>query len=460
MKDPSYTFVPMKPGGGNPQCDDDNEVQQKTAMFSLYINLLSGIFSAIVAPYLGALSDRIGRKPVIVCATFGAFFGELITIIVGNFPETVSINWMLLGYAADGLCGSFTTSMALCFAYASDCTAPERRNVAFGHFHANLFAGVAIGPIFASALIEATDSMMAPFYFALGCHLFFILFTSLAVPESLSKERQLAARERHTSEKTGQGRSWQDLNIFAPLSILRPKGPGSSKQLRRNLFVLATIDTMMFGVAMSTMQIILIYSRKRFHWSPVASGGFLSAVNVCRVMALLLVLPLLTRWVRGPAVEQSAGHKGSDRLDLGIIRVSIVFDLIGYLGYAFTPSGAIMVISGMVASLGGVGPPTLQSAMTKHIPADRTGQMLGATGLLHALARVVSPIVFNLIYSRTVATFAGFVFVCLGSIFVAVFILSWFLKTDVYLDESPANEATEEEVEPLAESTFAARASN
>lgn len=222
------------------------------------------------------------------------------------------------------------------------------------------------------------------------------------------------------------------------------------EQLRRNLFVLATIDTMMFGVAMGTMQIILIYSRKRFHWDPVASAGFLSAVNVCRVTALLLVLPLLTRWVRGPTAKQSAGHKGSDRLDLGIIRVSIVFDLLGYVGYAFTPSGAIMVISGMVASLGGVGPPTLQSSMTKHIPADRTGQMLGATGLLHALARVVSPIVFNLIYSRTVATFAGFVFVCLGSIFVVVFILSWFIKPGIYLDESPEDEVAEEEADPLA----------
>jgi len=447
--DPTFTFSPIQPGGGNPQCDDDTEVQKRTATFSMYINLLSGIFSAIVAPHLGALSDRVGRTPIIVCATVGAFLGELITIIVGNFPDKVSINWLLLGYAADGLCGSFTTSMALCFAYASDCTAPERRNVAFAHFHATLFAGIAIGPIFAGALIKATNSLMAPFYFALGCHVFFILFTSLIVPESLSKERQLAARERYASAKTDRRRSWSDLNILKPLSVLRPKGPGSSPQLRRNLLVLATIDTMMFGVAMGTMQIVLIYSRKRFHWDAVASAGYLSTVNVCRVTALVLVIPLLTRWIRGPAAQHSAGHRGADRLDLGVIRVSIIFDLIGYMGYAFTPSGTGMVISGMIAALGGVGPPTLQSAMTKHIPADRTGQMLGASGLLHALARVVAPVVFNLIYRQTVGTFAGFVFVCLGSIFVVVSILSWFIRSGVYLDESLVDGTTEEN-EPLA----------
>ena len=100
-----------------------------------------------------------------------------------------------------------------------------------------------------------------------------------------------------------------------------------------------------------------------------------------------------------------------------------------------------MIASGMTAALGGIGPPTLQSSMTKHIPADRTGQILGAAGLLHALARVVAPIIFNLIYSRTVATYAGVVFICLASVFVIVFILSWFVKPGVYFDEKGSGEA-------------------
>lgn len=58
-----------------------------------------------------------------------------------------------------------------------------------------------------------------------------------------------------------------------------------------------------------------------------------------------------------------------------------------------------------MASMGGVGSPTLQSALTKHIPHDQIGQLLGATGLLHALARVVCPTIFNLIYAQTVGTY-------------------------------------------------------
>lgn len=453
VKDPSFTFAPIKIGGQNDQCGEDNQVQAKTAMFNLWMNLLSGVFSALVTPHFGALSDRIGRKPVILFATFGAFLGELITIIVGTNPDKLSVYWILVGYLADGICGSFTTSMALCFAYAADCTAPEQRNVAFGHFHANLFAGIAIGPIFAGALMKATNSIMSPFYFAVACHIFFILFTAFVVPESLSKERQTIAREKYRSETAGQ--SWKarwlkSYNIFAPLWVLWPTGPGSSRQLRRNLSVLASIDTMMFGVAMGTLQIILLYARKRFHWDPIESSGFLSAVNVCRVATLILVLPGLIRWIRGPATGRSSGHQGSDMLDIGIIRVSILFDLVGYLGYALTPSGGLMVVAGMIASLGGIGPPTLQSSMTKHMPADRTGQVLGASGLLHALARVVAPIIFNLIYSKTVGTYANIVFVCLASVFVIVFILSWFIKPDVFLDENGTGEdVPADEVSPL-----------
>lgn len=452
MRDPSFVAAPITFGGQNRQCDDDNEVQSKTAIFALWVGLISGGFSAIVAPSLGALSDRTGRKFVIVCTTFGALVSECITIAVGTNPGNLSVNWLLMGALADGLSGSFTTALALCFAYASDCTSPERRNVAFGRFHAMLFLGIALGPIFSGFLIKVTGNLMVPFYFALGCHCFFILFTSIAVPESLSKERQIAAREKRMSETVvrsyfGQLKSF---NIFAPLWILWPTGPGSSPKLRRNLFVLAAIDTMMFGVAMGTMQIVLIYARKRFHWDAVQSAGYLSATNITRVSALLLLLPLLTRWFRGPASQSTAGRHGSDGLDIGIIRVSVIFDFIGYLGYALTPSGGLMIVSGMIAALGGIGPPTLQSSMTKHIPPDRTGQVLGASGLLHALARVVAPVIFSLIYSRTVATYAGFVFVCLASVFVVVFIMSLFLKTGMYLDEGERQD-TSEETEPLQE---------
>ncbi|OAL22519.1 hypothetical protein AYO22_07077 [Fonsecaea multimorphosa] len=441
-KNPNFRFLPVVLGEENPQCRDPH-VQARVANFNLYINLLSGVFSALISPHLGSLSDRVGRKKVMVSASLGALVAEIITIIVGQTNGRISVYWLLLGGLVDGLCGSFTTALALAFAYASDCSPPERRAVAFGYFHGTLFAGIALGPIVSGYLIKVTGTVMIAFYLALACNAFFIVFTLFAVPESLSKERQLLAREkRQFAQAELPDSDWittiKNYNLFEPLWVLRPRGEGSSSALRKNLFVLAAIDTMMFGVAMGTVQIMIIYAEYRFGWTAVNSSMYLSAVNICRVLGLVLILPLLTRFFRGPAKAHSKGHKGSDMLDIWIIRGAIIFDLVGYIGYAFTPNGAIMVLSGMIASLGGIGSPTLQSSLTKHIPADRTGQVLGASGLLHALARVVAPTVFNLIYSQTVGIYAGIVFICLASIFVIVFILSWFLRPNVYLAEPSA----------------------
>jgi nitrate/nitrite transporter NarK len=334
----------------------------------------------------------------------------------------------------DGLCGSFTTSMALSFAYASDCTPPERRNVAFGYFHGTMFTGIALGPILAGYLIQLTGTVMVVFYVAIGCHLFFIVFLLLFIPESVSKERQQHAREKYRVKmQDPKYATWlttlKTYNIFEPLWILRPRGEGSSPQLRKNLLLLASVDTIMFGVAMGTVQIILIYAEYQFGWNAIDSSKFLSAVNLCRVAALLIVLPAITRYVRGPLKDRAAGrHHGSDLLDVNIIRTAVFFDLLGYIGYASAQSGGLMVASGAVAALGGIGSPTLQSSLTKHIPSDRTGQVLGASGLLHALARVIAPTVFNLIYSETVGKFTQTVFVCLASVFLVAFVMTWFLR--------------------------------
>lgn len=457
-KDPSFTFTPIIVGAKNPQCRDPH-VQSLVANFQLYASLLVGISSAIISPHLGALSDRIGRRRIMAFATTGTFLLEVITIIVGTHPDTISVYWILVGSLMDGLCGSFTTCMALSFAYASDCTAPDRRNVAFGLFHGTMFTGIALGPILAAYLIDVTGNVMIVFYVAVGCHLFFIFFLLCVIPESVSKERQLHAREKFKIKmQDPKYTTWTSTllsyNIFEPLWILRPKGEGSSPQLRKNLFLLAAVDTIMFGVAMGTVQIILIYAEYEFGWTAVDSSKFLSAVNICRVLALVIILPLVTRLVRGPRKDQAAGeHHGSDLLDVNVIRIAVFFDLVGYIGYATVRTGGLMAVSGAVASLGGIGSPTLQSSLTKHIPSDRTGQMLGASGLLHALARIIAPTIFNLIYSKTVGNFTQAVFVCLASVFGVAFIMTWFLRpngktsgferkacTDtnaVYLDEPP-----------------------
>ncbi|CBX97302.1 hypothetical protein IAQ61_007285 [Plenodomus lingam] len=446
---------PMDPGMD--RCQND-AVSSRSSLFLLYAGLCSGILSAVISPKLGSLSDRYGRKRFMIFNTCGALFGEVLTILAAKFPETVHVNWILVGYCLEGVSGSFIVGMALAHSYASDCVPPQRRNVAFSYFHACLFTGVAIGPVLAGYIIEArkqyvgkTDAVLLIFYIALAAHLFFIFFLTFVVPESLSKSRQEAAREKHEEamQRLGPASDWinqlRSINLFAPLKILWPTGPGTTSAVRWNLLLLAATDTIMFGVAMGAMSVILVYTRRQFGWQEFESGRFVTIVNTCRVFCLLVVLPAITRLVRGKNGASRIRKSGSDLLDLSIIRAAILFDMLGYLGYTLARRGELFALSGALASIGGIGSPTLGAALTKHVPQDKVGQLLGATGLLHALARVLGPTIFNGIYSATVGTYRQTVFVCLTVTFGAAFVCSWFVRPHVYFDEPDKHRADEQD---------------
>ena len=438
MRDPSFQFMPIMLGSDNPQCRIP-EVQSLVSKFQLYGSLISGILSAIISPKLGTLSDRYGRTKLICVSIVGMILNEMMTILVATYPDMVSVNWILLGFLFDGLGGSFIAAMALSYAYASDCTMPEKRNVVFGYYHASLFAGIALGPILAGSIVKASGKLLTPFYIALALHVAILLSLLFVVPESLTKKRQLAACEKMNSKHhvEGASQSWvsaiarttKTSNFLAPLTVLWPTGPGTYPAVRRNLVLIAAVDTTMFGVAMGSMTVILLYSKSMFGWDTFETTVFVSVVNSCRVIILLALLPAVSRLIRGP-VDTTAKPKnsGSDLLDLNIIRTAILFDFLGYVGYTLVRTGPLFILCGAIAAIGGMGSPTLQAALTKHAPPEKTGQILGAMGLLHASARVVAPIIFNLIFAKTVGKYTQTVFVCLAATFGLAFLISWFIR--------------------------------
>jgi len=226
-------------------------------------------------------------------------------------------------------------------------------------------------------------------------------------------------------------------NPLATLKVLWPTGDGNTKHVRANLVLLATVDTIIFGVAMGVMTVIIYYSGYQFGWKTSETSLYMSVVNSTRVFTLVVILPIFNYLVRtiprrrqhresGLVIPEN--HSGADSTDLIVIRLSILFEIIGYLGFTVARSGPLFVVSGIMASMGGVGSPTLQSALTKHVPHDQIGQLLGATGLLHALARVVCPTIFNLIYAQTVGTYPQTVFLVLTACFVLGFTFSWFIR--------------------------------
>lgn len=468
LQDTDFIATPIMLGGDNPQCKIP-EVQASVATFTLVLSVFIGILSAFSAPRIGALSDRHGRRKMLALTSAGGIVGELVTICAARFPDVVHYRWLILGAFFEGLAGSFTAGSVLSHSYTSDCTPPSKRGVAIGYMHSCLFSGLAFGPLLAAYFVKWTGSLLSVFYVTLACHILFIICVGFVIPESVSKRRQLVAREKHRMdmEKRDQKtRDWASAylaaadgtsnwfwSIFAtpksanllaslravnplePLKVLTPKGADNARA-RRNLVLLATTDMVLLGAAMSSGQVTLLYSEYIFGWGNFETSRFISLISLVRVLVLLAVFPavnyvfriLPARRRRRASGAVAESNSGADELDVWILRFAILSDVLGVAGYIFARTEALFVLSGVVTAFGGMGSATIQSMLSKHVPADRVGSLLGAIGLLHALSRIVAPVIFNGLYAATVKTFPQAVFVAITGMFGVVWVLSWMIR--------------------------------
>ncbi|KAM7206831.1 Major facilitator superfamily domain containing protein [Naviculisporaceae sp. PSN 640] len=464
--DPDFSFIPVVLGGDNPQCRHDKNVLQRVATFSLIVSVTTGILSSLTAPKIGALSDRYGRKRLLVFCSIGGIIAEIITILAANYPSVVHYRWLVLGAFFDGLTGSFTAGSVLSHSYTSDCTPPSRRSQAIGYLHSCLFAGLALGPLIAGYFVEWMGSLLSVFYVTLGCHIFFALFVGFVIPESLSKKRQHLAREKYAAKKQNLGlaprwlsvlvhlpygeriadslHSMKTSNPLAPLEILFPRGP-ENRRLRRNLITLALIDTAIIGAAMSAGGVTILYTQDTFNWGNLESSRFISGVSMVRVVVLLGIFPVINyifrtrpeaQRRRDSGVALVEKNAGADKLDIWIIRTALLSDVIGVTGYIFVRTSTLFVICAVFTAFGGLGSATIQAALSKHVPSERVGQLLGAIGLMHAMARIVCPIIFNGLYAATVKIYPQAFFVLLAGVFAVCMLASALIRPHVYMKES------------------------
>lgn len=440
----------------NPQCRTP-EVQALATEFTLCVSLITGIISAGICPKIGALSDRYGRKYFLAFAVLGGLCAEVVTILAATYPDTVHYQWLLFGSVLDGLCGSFTSAMAMTHSYGADVTTPAKRGVAFGYFSGALFGGIALGPLLAAFISKATGSILSVFWIAFFCHLIVLLYHLFLLPESLSLKRQLAARARHEEEISAAAaaspttRAAKAANFLAPLKILYPTGPGTSRHLRTNLILLAAINTLLFGASIGTGSVLIYYTNYQFNWGDFETQMFVGLTSAFRVVVLVTILPLITYIFRtryqnharrraeeaartadpdATSISPSDDTRtpGADTLDLVLIRGALILEVASNMGYTFARHGGVFFAFGFVGSSGSIALPLLQSALSKHVGADRVGQLLGATALLNGLARVVFPTLFGGLYSLTVGRFPQAVFVVLSVTFAVMGGLGWFVR--------------------------------
>lgn len=349
---------------------------------------INGVFVALWAlmqfvcsPIIGSLSDRYGRRPVILLSTLGL---ALDYVLMALAP---SLWWLALGRIIAGITSaSFTTV----YAYMADVTPPEGRARAYGLIGAAFGGGFILGPLLGGVLGELGPR--APFWFAAGLSGIAFLYGLFILPESLPPEKRMAF-------------SWKRANPIGAMVLLKRHA---------ELTGLAVVNFLLHFSHHIFSAVWVLYAGYRYGWTPWQVGVLLAVVGAAdMVVQGLLVGPLVKRF--GDRRVMVFGLFGGA---FGIAMMGVAWT--GWMQYAAIAPNALW----------GLAMPTLQSLMTRLVGESEQGQLQGANMSVASIAGIASPVFFGAVYSVTVGPgiameWSGTAFYIASAILLAAGVVGW-----------------------------------
>jgi DHA1 family tetracycline resistance protein-like MFS transporter len=315
---------------------------------------VGGLMGFFAGPVLGVLSDRFGRRPVLLVslAGLGADF-----LFMAFAP---GLMWLLAGRIVSGATsGAFATANA----YVADVAQPQNRARLFGLIGSAFSFGFVAGPALGGLLGQI--NLRAPFIAAALLTLANALYGYFIVPESLPPERR--------TERLYLARA----NPLGSLALLRS---------HRDLFGLAGIFFSNQLAQMIWPAIFVLYTGYRYHWSPLATGVVMMAGGLIGVGVQSFLV--------GPSVRRF-GERGT-------LLIGLCFATAAFAYYAWAPSGWFYILGMPFSSLSGLITPGLQGLMTRHVGHSEQGQLQGANQSMGGIASLVGPSVFGFSFAWAV----------------------------------------------------------
>jgi len=313
------------------------------SMYGGWLIFAYAIMQFLCAPILGGLSDRYGRRSVLLISLFG--FG--VDYLFLAFAPT--IGWLFIGRVIAGIMGaSFTTATA----YIADVSTPEKRAQNFGLIGAAFGLGFIIGPSIGGIIGEYFGSR-APFMAAACLTLVNWLYGYFVLPESLPLESR------------------------RPFSWKRANPLGSLLQLKKYPVVLGLVSSivLIYLSAHATQSTWNYYTMEKFGWNAAWVGYSLSAVG----LMVALVQGVLIRIII-PKIGQERG-----------VYVGLALYCLGFVLFAFANRGWMMFAFIVPYSLGGIAGPSLQGIMAGQVPSNEQGELQGALTSLISVTSIVGP---------------------------------------------------------------------
>lgn len=369
----------------------------RAANLNGYLTSAYAIMQFMCAPIIGNLSDRYGRRPVLLFALLG--FGADY-LFQGFAPNLL---WLFVGRIVAGITGaSFTTATA----YIADVSAPEKRAQNFGLVGAAFGLGFIIGPALGGQL--SVYGTRVPFFVAAGLSLLNCLYGYFVLPESLPQER------RRKFE-------WKRANPVGAL-IQFKKYPSISE------LVIALL--LIFLSAQAILSTWLYYNMTKFHWDAKMGGYSLGFVG----LVVVLVQGLLIR-----VIVPKIGKERS-------VYIGLMLYTAGFILFALATQGWEMFVFMIPYALGGIADPSLQGLISTHIPENEQGELQGGIASLRSVSAIFGPFIMTNLFSYFTGKDAPFIFP--GAPFIVGALLttaSAILAYKNYKKSKPAAEENEED---------------
>lgn len=329
-----------------------NDLEAASHWFGLLFSLYS-LMQFVFAPVLGGLSDRFGRRAVILGSLAGAAFSYLMS---GLAP---ALWWLFIGRLVAGITGA---SFSAANAYVADVTPPEKRAAAFGAVGAVFGLGFILGPALGGALGDY--GLRIPYFVGAGLNFVNFVYGLFVLPESLDRDHR------------------------RPFSLANANPIGSLRNLGRHPLVLKLTGTMFcaFMAQMILQSVWALSTQERYGWSLKEVGFSLMAVGLG--MAL----------VQGGLVRVIVPRVGEKRA----LFLGMAISTTGYVALAWAPHGWMVYGCIVFLALAGIAGPAVQTILTREVGPKEQGMLQGGLNSLQGLAAIMGP----LIGTTLLATFA------------------------------------------------------
>ena len=360
-----------------------------TARAAEFIGLFGtawAVMQFFASPIIGALSDRFGRRPVILLSNLGL---GLDYIVMALAP---TLSWLFVGRIISGITSA---SIASSYAYVADVSTPERRAGAFGLLGAAFGFGFVFGPALGGLLADIAPRL--PFWAAGGLSLANFCYGLFVLPESLPVEKRMAF-------------AWRRANPLGSLKLLRR---------HRELLAIAGVYFLSNLAHASLPSVFVISTGYCFDWSPSYVGLVLAFVGVCSMI------------VQGGLVHPVVNRLGEARTLL----ISLAAGVVAFSIYGLAAAPLLFLIGVPITSIWGMTGPASQGLMSRRVGADEQGQLQGAAASLRSLTDILGPGLFTLTFAHFIRPSApvhlpGAPFFLSALLLAAALTLTWRVTRD------------------------------